>query len=281
MTAKDAEDLAFVAVCPDRDEKRNHKPPPRAEARDPWVPNTPEFLLLESTESMLPRVLEPEAMDTAEEARDYDAMDHTEVNARFVSDFLKAHGACRGGEILDVGTGPGRIPIELCRRDPSARVVGVDLAHHMLDLARRNIESAGLSDRIRLAHADAKTLSSSADGRFEAVLSNTIIHHIPDPVPALSEMARAVTPGGTLMVRDLARPSSKDELDHLVATYAGQEEPAARALFAASLHAALTLEEVRAIVRLLGMPDDGVAMTSDRHWTWIWSRPANPGQEGP
>ena len=38
---------------------------------------------------------------------DYDAMDHAEVNARFVADFLEAHGACRGGLILDVGTGTG------------------------------------------------------------------------------------------------------------------------------------------------------------------------------
>ena len=39
---------------------------------------------------MLPRVLEPEVMDSPEEARDYDAMDHAEVNRRFVADFLTA-----------------------------------------------------------------------------------------------------------------------------------------------------------------------------------------------
>ena len=37
---------------------------------------------------MIPRVLEPELMDTALEAADYDAMDHTEVNRRFVDDLL-------------------------------------------------------------------------------------------------------------------------------------------------------------------------------------------------
>jgi hypothetical protein len=39
---------------------------------------------------MLQRVLEPEVMDTAEEAIDYDRMDHREVNRRFVDDFLHA-----------------------------------------------------------------------------------------------------------------------------------------------------------------------------------------------
>jgi ubiquinone/menaquinone biosynthesis C-methylase UbiE len=220
---------------------------------------------------MIPRVLEPEAMETPEEANDYDLMDHSEVNARFVADFLSAHGPCRGGEILDVGTGPARIPIALCRADSKARVLGIDLAESMLAVATRNVEREGLSDRIRLAHADAK--DAGLNNLFEGVISNTIIHHIPDPAPALAEMARLVAPGGTLMVRDLYRPDDVMTLQKLVATYAGDESPAARALFEASLHAALTLDEIRGIVSGLGMPPDGVTMTSDRHWTWIWKRP--------
>jgi hypothetical protein len=37
---------------------------------------------------MLPRVLEPEVMDSAEEAKDYDSMDHAQVNRAFVADLL-------------------------------------------------------------------------------------------------------------------------------------------------------------------------------------------------
>jgi ubiquinone/menaquinone biosynthesis C-methylase UbiE len=222
---------------------------------------------------MIPRVLEPEAMDTPEEARDYDAMDHAEVNARFVADFLDAHGPCRGGPILDVGTGPARIPIALCRADPSARVLGIDLAEAMIVLARRNVAEAGLADRVRCERVDAKGLPYESGG-FEAVVSNTIVHHIPDPRPVLAEMARLVAPGGTLFVRDLVRPDSQDAVAALVARHAGTESPAARALFEASLNAALTVEEVREIVRALGWPAEGVAMTSDRHWTWVLRRPA-------
>jgi ubiquinone/menaquinone biosynthesis C-methylase UbiE len=221
---------------------------------------------------MLTRVLEPEAMDTPEEARDYDAMDHRGVNARFVADFLEAHGPCRGGEVLDVGTGTAQIPLALCAADPSARVLGIDLAAAMLDLGRANVAGAGLADRVRLALGDAKALGLVA-GSFEAVISNSIVHHIADPLPVLSEMARMVAPGGTLLVRDLARPGTEAEVAHLVASYAGGEPPRARALFEASLHAALTLPEMRDLVRALGLPDDGVTMTSDRHWTWVWRRP--------
>src|SRR4051794_21274590 len=124
-------------------------------------------------------------------------MDHTEVNARFVADFLRVHGPCRGGEILDVGTGPARIPIALCRADPKARVLGVDMAGSMLERAAENVRTQGLADRIRLDAGDAKALNLPSGG-FEAVVSNTIVHHIPDPAPALREMARLVAPDGTL-----------------------------------------------------------------------------------
>ena len=176
---------------------------------------------------MIPRVLEPEAMDTADEAREYDAMDHSEVNARFVADFLAAHGSTRGGTILDVGTGTARIPIELCRGDPYAHLLGIDLAEHMLAIARRNVADAGLSGRIRLQKVDAKKLPFD-DGSCEGVISNTIIHHIPEPAPVLADMARLVAPGGTLFCRDLARPATKDDLDRLVALHVSGEFDSAR-----------------------------------------------------
>jgi ubiquinone/menaquinone biosynthesis C-methylase UbiE len=222
---------------------------------------------------VLSRVLEPEAMDTPEDARDYDAMDHAEVNARFVADFLGAHGPCRGGTVLDVGTGTARIPIALCRADANARVLAIDLAGHMLDLAQRNVSEAGLAARIALQRIDAKALPF-APGSFEAVVSNTIVHHIPDPGPVLAALVRQVAPGGTLFVRDLARPDQLVELEQLVALYAANESPSARALFTASLHAALTLAEVRSMFAPLGLPADTVTMTSDRHWTCVWRRPA-------
>jgi len=199
-------------------------------------------------------------------------MDHSAVIARFVTDFLAAHGAGRGGELLDVGTGPARIPIALCRADRHFKILGVDLAGPMLDLARRNAAEAELTDRIRFARGDAKNLPFP-DGRFEAVVSNTIIHHLPDPVVALKEMVRLVAPGGTLMIRDLARPSDATALDALVDLHAANELVAARNMLRDSLRASLNLDEIRALVVGLGMPAEGVALTSDRHWTWIWSRP--------
>jgi ubiquinone/menaquinone biosynthesis C-methylase UbiE len=222
---------------------------------------------------LLPRVLEPEAMDTPDEAAAYDAMDHSEVNSRFAAEFLAVHGKARGGTILDLGTGTARIPIALCRADENARVLGVDLASAMLSLARRNVAEAGLDARIECQRCDAKRLPF-ADAAFEAVISNTIIHHIPEPSGVFAEIVRLLAPGGTLFLRDLARPTSLAEVERLVARHAGGEAREARALFSASLHAALTLDEVRGFIRELGLPHQAAEMTSDRHWTWAWQRPA-------
>jgi ubiquinone/menaquinone biosynthesis C-methylase UbiE len=218
-------------------------------------------------------VLETEVMDSPEEASVYDAMDHHEVNARFAADALAFLGPPRGGDWLDVGTGTALIPIALCRAREGFLVVAVDLAEHMLALARSNVAAAGLEGRIRLDRVDAKGLPYP-DGSFEAVLSNSIVHHIPEPRSAIAEMARLVAPGGSLFVRDLYRPNDLEALEHLVSTYAGDEPEHARSLFRDSLHASLTVEEVREMLRSLGLPEDGVRMTSDRHWTLTWRRPS-------
>src|SRR5258708_6247102 len=105
---------------------------------------------------MLERVLEPEVMDSAEEARDYDSMDHAHVNQILVSDLLAFLPS--PVHVLDVGAGTAQIPIELCRRHPSVRVVAIDMAQHMLEVGRRNLDKAGLSGRIELRLCDAKKM---------------------------------------------------------------------------------------------------------------------------
>lgn len=214
---------------------------------------------------MLDRVLEPEAMNTYDEAHAYDAMDHSEVNRKFADDFLALPRP--DGEILDLGTGTALIPIELGRRDGDLQIVAVDLSANMLDIARANLALNNLTSRVRLERIDAKTLPYAA-GRFAAVISNSIVHHIPEPAVALAEAWRVLAPGGRVFFRDLLRPADAATVSKLVSTYAGREDEQQRALFDASLRAALTLDEVRQLVSKLGADPAGVQATSDRHWTW-------------
>ncbi len=224
---------------------------------------------------MIARVLEPEVMDSAREAAEYDAMDHAAVNRVFVDDLLLAMSAARRlprhrGTVLDVGTGTALIPIELCRRGEfGGQVMGVDLAEEMLKLARRNIAADGLSERVRVDVVDAKALPYE-DATFDVVMSNSIVHHIPEPADVLREMVRVVKPGGVLFVRDLLRPETESEVERLVATYAGNEPPHSQQLFRQSLQAALTVEEMRNLAETVALPPNTVRQTSDRHWTLVF-----------
>jgi ubiquinone/menaquinone biosynthesis C-methylase UbiE len=215
---------------------------------------------------MLERVLEPEVMDSAEEAHDYDAMDHATVNRLFVDDFLAAWEP-GDNPLLDAGTGTAQIPIELCRRVDSVQVVGIDLAEHMLRVGRENVRRARLEGRIDLVLCDAKGMSAR-NQMFGGVISNSIVHHIPEPRRVLEEMVRVVVPGGLLFVRDLLRPPDEATLAALVDQYAAGANEHQRKMFADSLHAALTLDEIRALVKDLGFNPATVRQTSDRHWTW-------------
>src|SRR5580700_5201150 len=225
---------------------------------------------------MIPRILEPEVMDSESEAVDYNTMDHSQVNRAFVDDLLAALPQKQDGsrtepwQILDVGTGTALIPIELCRRPGRWHVTAADLAQSMLNVAALNIAAAGLGAKIRPQRLDAKELPFG-DGHFDVVMTNSILHHIPDPRDCFGEMVRVVAPGGLLFARDLLRPESKSELDRLVDLYAGDANASQREMFGASLHAALTLAEVRELIAPFGLPAGSAKQTTDRHWTVSWS----------
>lgn len=225
--------------------------------------------------STLNRILEPEVMDSDLEAQDYNAMDHSIVNDRFASDLLAAWNEVgpvlaedRDADVLDLGTGTAQIPIVLCKKWDACRIMAADAAISMLEVARYNIEIASMIDRIQLMHVDAKELPYP-NQHFDVVMSNSIIHHIPEPKCVLAEAVRVLRPGGLLFFRDLYRPDSLAELNRLVVAYAGSENEHSKKMFAESLHAALSLQEIRDLVASLGGDPKQVSATSDRHWTWV------------
>lgn len=219
---------------------------------------------------MLPRVLETEVMDTPEEACDYDSMDHSEVNRVFAEGFLELldsrPAAAPRPRVLDVGTGTARIPIHICRLRPAFEITAIDLAEHMLNLGCQNVADSGFQELIRLEKADAKRLPY-ADGAYDAVISNSIIHHIPRPLGCLSEMARVLKPGGALFIRDLLRLPGDDQIMAILARHAAGASAHQRQMFEDSLRAALTVAEVEELLEQVGLSRSLVRQSSDRHWT--------------
>ena len=104
-------------------------------------------------------------------------------------------------------------------------------------------------------------------------MSNSIIHHIPEPALVLGELWRVLKAGGLLFVRDLMRPDGEVALEQIVTLYAGTANAHQQQMFRDSLHAALTVAEVGALLQRCGIPAGCVRATSDRHWTIVAFKP--------
>ena len=211
------------------------------------------------------RVLEPEVMDSLAEAVDYDAMDFVQVNTAFALQAVEL-GSDASEFVLDAGTGTARIPIIICQMQSQWQVTGIDLAENMLQLGRKNIEAAGLEKQIKLEIVDTKQLPY-ADGYFDMVMSNALVHHLPDPLPFFLEIKRVVKPNGAVFVRDLIRPVDEVTMNAIVDRIGTEYNEHQKMLFRDSLHAAFTLDEVKALIEKSGLEDIKVYQSSDLHWT--------------
>lgn len=212
---------------------------------------------------MLERVLEQEILDTKQDVEEYAAFDNSAVNDEFVARALEL--APTAGYVLDIGTGPADIAILLAQRAPKLRVLAIDLGDRMLETARENVRRAKLTHQVEIRKADAKA-TGLPSASFDMVISNSLVHHIPEPAQFFREMDRVARPGAALFIKDLHRPETEAELQHLVETYAKGCSAYQRQAFWDSLHAGLTLSDVSSICRDLGIPGVEIRRCSDRHW---------------
>ncbi|MEG4225813.1 methyltransferase domain-containing protein [Microcoleus sp. N9_B2] len=214
--------------------------------------------------NFMQRILEPEVMDSLAEAIEYDSMDFAEVNAAFAQS-----AAALGpvfGNVLDAGTGTARIPIAICQMRPAWQLTCIDLSANMLKVGAENVEKAGVRSQIKLELIDAKAMPYP-DSYFDMVISNSIIHHLPDPLPFLQEVKRVLKPQGAIFLRDLLRPEKAEIRDNLVKLYAGDCNSHQKQLFSDSLQAAFTLDEVEEMIQNAGLDGLRIYESSDRHWT--------------
>ncbi len=217
------------------------------------------------SQTLFELVLEPEVMDSWEEASEYDAMDFTAVNSAFAQEAVLL-GPPEEGLVLDAGTGLGRIPVLICQKRPQWQFVAIDMAKSMLQVAAQHVQQAGLEERIRLELVDAKSLPYE-DGIFDLVVSNSLVHHLPDPLLFFAEIKRVCKLDGGIFLRDLFRPADEATMNALVASIGEEYDDYQKKLFRDSLHAALSLEEVSQLIITAGLVGVQVYQSSDRHWT--------------
>jgi ubiquinone/menaquinone biosynthesis C-methylase UbiE len=169
---------------------------------------------------------------------------------------------------LDLGTGPGFVAVEIAQRRPGLRLVGLDLAVHMVEKARRLSERAGLDGRGIWPQADGHRLPF-ADETFDLVVSSFSLHHWDDPIGVMNEIARVLAPGGSYYIADVCR-----EVNTFQRLFAYVTIPAISLSFGSylgyggyyeSVRAGYTRDEARDLMERSDLPPGGVGLAS----TWF------------
>jgi cyclopropane fatty-acyl-phospholipid synthase-like methyltransferase len=128
--------------------------------------------------------------------------------------FADRLGITADSHVLEVGSGSGGPAVYLAAAR-GCRVTGVDINEHGVWNARALAESRGLSDRARFETVDASRPLPFGEGRFDAIVSNDAMCHIPDRPAVLRDWHRVLKPGGRALFTDalvVTGPVSQDEL---------------------------------------------------------------------
>lgn len=203
-------------------------------------------------------------MDDPEQALVYARADFEEENQGFIDRFREYFPEFTEGHVLDLGCGPGDIPVRFARALPSCRITGVDASEPMIGLAGVAVKQAGLADRItfRCERFQAVSLVEPAD----AAVSNSLLHHVPNPLQFWYRLRQLVKPGSPVLVMDLLRPDSPEEAQAIVDRYAAKEQEILRRDFYRSLLASFTEDEVAAQLAEMNLSRLIVDVPDDRHW---------------
>jgi ubiquinone/menaquinone biosynthesis C-methylase UbiE len=206
---------------------------------------------------------EPELMDLPAEAAAYAGADFSPVNSAFVARLLeltRGRGA-PAARVIDLGTGPGDIAFRIAWARPTWSVTAIDASEAMLAIAR---EQASDERNLSFVLADAKA-SGFPDRSFDVIFSNSLLHHMPDPLPLWREIKRLAAPRALIFVRDLLRPESEADARRLVELHGGGESALLQQEFHRSFLAAFTVDEIRRQLEAAGLANLKIEPSSDRH----------------
>lgn len=213
---------------------------------------------------MMERVLEPELMNDPAQARAYAETDFSAENQGFVDRFREYFPDFSGGLVIDLGCGPADIPIRFARAYPGCRITGVDASAPMIELGMRAVREAGLSERVSLRCERFEGIAGA--NLFDAALSNSLLHHLPNPLQFWNKLRQLVKPGSPVLVMDLLRPSTPEEAHAIVDRYAAGAPEILRRDFYHSLLAAFTEDEITTQLARMNLTRLLIDVVDDRHW---------------
>ncbi len=209
------------------------------------------------------RSAEPELMDEPQQVAAYAAADFSLAHEQLLFHLRTLWQGPAPTCSIDLGTGTGDIAMRLARAYPGCHVTAVDAGAVMLRQAAQLIALAGLAERISLVQRHLPDITGLP--HVPLLVSNSLLHHLPDPMILWRVLPRLACPGALAVIMDLRRPRCMEELEQLVLRHAAADPPILQNDFRASLHAAYTCDEVAAQLREAALPLT-VDAIGDRHW---------------
>jgi ubiquinone/menaquinone biosynthesis C-methylase UbiE len=153
------------------------------------------------------------------------------------------------GRVLDLGTGTGRLAIELAKaRDCNFEITGLDVSEDMLSRALKNTRQAGLENKIRYILSNASILPFP-DQSFDLVVSYASLHHWFDPVKVLNEAQRVTREKGCLIIRDNQRVYGNPFWEAFIWTISRFMNKRHRDNWPQAIMASYTLKETRTLIQ--------------------------------
>ena len=107
------------------------------------------------------------------------------------------------GLILDLGTGPGYLPVEIVKKAPEVNIIAIDLSRRLIKEGRANAVSAGVDHQLTFEVGDASRLRFK-DNNFDMVITTGMLHSLKNPVGVFREIYRVLKKGGQAWVFDPA-----------------------------------------------------------------------------
>ena len=216
---------------------------------------------------MFARIPEPELMLAPAQVEAYAKADFSEPHQRYVELCRSIFGPeLKDGWVLDLGCGPGDVTFRFARAFPQTRIIGVDGSPGMLQWARAALEQdAALAPRIQFleGYLPRATIPNHA---YAAIISNSLLHHLPDPLVLWQTVRAQARPGTRIGIMDLLRPATESAARDMVAHYAAGEPAGLQTDFFNSLCAAYRPEEVRQQLGQSTLAHLKVEAVSNRHW---------------
>ncbi len=196
------------------------------------------------------RLLEPSALHVGEEVEAYRdlAFRNQDVFVRPLAEILSRR-LPQGARVLEIGSGSGALAVALARRNPDWSICAVEASKEAWAQGKALARFFNVDRRIQFNLCDGVRLPFRKP-EFDAVYSQFVVHHVPNPTELFKKCYRLIKPGGQVIVRDLLRvPTWQHAMAAWYCRYGLGYSKLQTRLFNRSVAAALTLPEFQASMK--------------------------------